>query len=403
MKKTLMLMIPLMMLASCQPKGDKIPGIDLTDLDTTVDPGQDFYRYANGGWMAKNPLTAEYARFGSFDKLAEDNVERLNGLFSQMTTMTPAAGTVDQKIVDLYKQGLDSARLNEEGTAPLKKYLDEIYACADKDAIVRELAAMNLAGDGGFFGIGVDADLMDSDTQILYLGQSGLGMGDRDYYVDPQNAELKEGYLKMLGKLFALCGISEPETRAKNALDIEDRLARISWTKVQNRDIAAIYNPMSTADIISRYSGFDFKTFFEGMNIPEQEKVIVEQPSFFDGFSAIFAESGVDAIKDYLAAQFISGSAGYLSDDIYDASFDFFSTQMRGITENKMGICASSTYELIFQDCRIPKENILGKQGIGFKIAMHTLDGGRIGIAAQALGIAAGALETTINKCSLVT
>jgi len=68
-----------------------------------------------------------------------------------------------------------------------------------------------------------------------------------------------------------------------------------------------------------------------------------------------------------------------------------------GTKENKMGICASSTYELIFQDCRIPKENILGKQGAGFKIAMHTLDGGRIGIAAQALGIAAGALETTIN------
>ena len=68
-----------------------------------------------------------------------------------------------------------------------------------------------------------------------------------------------------------------------------------------------------------------------------------------------------------------------------------------GTKENKMGICASSTYELIFTDCRIPKENILGQKGKGFGIAMHTLDGGRIGIAAQALGIAEGALETTIN------
>jgi alkylation response protein AidB-like acyl-CoA dehydrogenase len=68
-----------------------------------------------------------------------------------------------------------------------------------------------------------------------------------------------------------------------------------------------------------------------------------------------------------------------------------------GTKENKMGICGSSTYELIFTDCRIPKDNLLGKQGKGFNIAMHTLDGGRIGIAAQALGLAAGALETTIN------
>ena len=67
-----------------------------------------------------------------------------------------------------------------------------------------------------------------------------------------------------------------------------------------------------------------------------------------------------------------------------------------GTKEKKMGIRGSATYELIFQDCRIPKENLLGTQGKGFPIAMHTLDGGRIGIAAQALGIAAGALETTI-------
>ena len=68
-----------------------------------------------------------------------------------------------------------------------------------------------------------------------------------------------------------------------------------------------------------------------------------------------------------------------------------------GTKENKMGIRGSSTYELIFTDCRIPKENLLGQQGKGFNIAMHTLDGGRIGIAAQALGLAEGALETTIN------
>ena len=68
-----------------------------------------------------------------------------------------------------------------------------------------------------------------------------------------------------------------------------------------------------------------------------------------------------------------------------------------GKKEDKMGINASDTRELIFQDCRVPKENLLGKEGMGFKIAMATLDGGRIGIAAQALGIAQPALDETVK------
>ena len=112
-------MIPVMMLAACQTKEAKAPALDPTDMDLTVAPGENFFLYANGGWMQKNPLKPEYARFGSFDVLREKNVEDLNALFSEMTEMNPEAGTIDQKIVDLYKQGLDSTRLNAEGAAPL--------------------------------------------------------------------------------------------------------------------------------------------------------------------------------------------------------------------------------------------------------------------------------------------
>jgi len=328
-------MIPVMMLAACQPKETKAPALDPTDMDLTVAPGENFFQYANGGWMEKNPLKPEYARFGSFDVLREQNVENLNALFSEMTQMNPEAGTVEQKIVDLYKQGLDSTRLNAEGAAPLKKYLDELYAVADKKALAAHLGKMNLVGEGGFFGGGVDADLMDSKTQVFYLGQGGLGMGDRDYYVDPANAELRKGYEAMLAKLFALAGLDNAEQRAANAAGIEDKLAQFSWTSVQNRDMEKIYNPMSTAQIDKAYAGFDFKAFREAMSIPEMDKVIVEQPSFFQGFSKLFKESKLEVLKDYLAAHLISGAASCLSDDFYAANFDFFSTQMSGITEQK--------------------------------------------------------------------
>jgi putative endopeptidase len=228
-------MIPVMMLAACQPKETKAPALDPTDMDLTVAPGADFFQYANGGWMAKNPLKPEYARFGSFDVLREKNVEDLNALFSEMTNMNPEPGSIDQKIVDLYKQGLDSTRLNEEGAAPIKKYLDELYAVADKKALAAHLGQLNLVGEGGFFGGGVDADLMDSKTQVFYLGQGGLGMGDRDYYVDAANAELRKGYEAMLAKLFALAGLDNAEQRAANAAGVEDKLAQFSWTSSTSR------------------------------------------------------------------------------------------------------------------------------------------------------------------------
>ena len=254
MKKLLVFLLPLVMLAACQPKGEKVPAIDLTDMDLTVSPGDDFYQYANGGWIAKNPLKPEYASFGSFDVLRENNVTRLNDLFAEMSEMSPKAGTVDQKIVDLYKQGLDSVRLNAEGGQPLQKYLDQLYAVSDKAGLAAELADENKYGEGGFFSVGVQADLMDSQVQILYLGQGGLGMGDRDYYVDPANADLLKGYTDMLTKLFSLSGYEDAAQKAANAVKIENQLAEISWTSVQNRDYTKQYNPLSTADICARWT-----------------------------------------------------------------------------------------------------------------------------------------------------
>ena len=329
-------MLPVMFAAaSCQPKSEKVPAIDMSYLDLSVAPGTDFNQYANGGWIKNNPLKAEYARFGSFDQLREDNVERLNGLFAEMSKLNPAKGTVDQKIVDLYKLGLDSTRLNAEGAEPVKDELKLIYSAGDKKELVGVLAKLNLAGGGGFFGMGVDADLMDSNNQVLYLGQGGLGMGDRDYYVDAENAELHSKYQQMLEKLFTLSGEADAAARAENAVKLEDALASFSWTSVQNRDYTKLYNPMSTEEIAKTFKGFDFGSFFQAMGIPAQDKVIVEQPSFFEGFAKLFESSGLAELQDYLAAHSLMSAAPYMSDDFYAAHFDFFSTAMSGVTEQK--------------------------------------------------------------------
>lgn len=331
-----MLMAVAAMAASCTGgKQAKISGIDLSYIDTTVSPATDFYQYATGGWQKNNPLKPEYARFGSFDYLNDNNEDRLNQLFKEMTQMTAEKGSVEQKISDIYKMGLDSIRLNAEGFAPVKKYLDEVYAIQDKSELAKLVAELHQNGEAPFFGTFVMSDLMDSDNQILYVGQDGLGIGDRDYYTDPANAEIKKGYKNFLTKIFTLAGVESPEKAAANALGVEDELANISWTSVQEREMEKLYNPISTAEFEAKYPGFDFKTYFAAMNIPDQEHMNVNEPSFFEGFSKLIEKTDLNVLKDYVAGRLISGSCGSTSDDFYKASFDFFGTQMSGVTEPK--------------------------------------------------------------------
>ena len=328
-------MISFAMLAACGPKQEKVPAIDLSNIDTTFAPGADFYRYAVAGWQKNNPLGAEYARFGTFDRLRENNVERLNDLFASMATMKTKKGSVDQKIVDLYKQGLDSVRLNAEGAAPLQKYIAEVQAIADKKEFASHLAKMHLEGEGSLFHVFVEADLMDSDSQILYLSQGGLGIGDRDYYVKKENAALKEGYRAFLVKVLELAGVPEAAKIADNTVAVEDYLALNSWTREQERDYIKLYNPMSTAQIVEAFPGFDFAAFFEAGGLPEQEKIIVGEPSFFQALSDYVAKTDLAVLKDYVLAHLVSGGCGALNDEFYDAQFEFYSRQLSGIQEQK--------------------------------------------------------------------
>ncbi|MFA6591739.1 MAG: M13 family metallopeptidase [Bacteroidales bacterium] len=315
---------------------EKVPAIDLKSMDLTVSPGTDFYQYSTGGWQKNNPLKPEYARFGSFDVLNDNNQKRLNDLFSSMTKMKTEKGSVDRKISDLYKMGLDSVKLNEEGGKPLALYTKRINAAKSKEDIIKCVARIhNYASGSPFFAAFVESDLMDSDSQLLWLSQSGLGMGDRDYYIDPKNAELKAGYEKFISKIFTLSGLSSPENRAASVLAVEDALAESSWTSVQERDIQKMYNPMSTSQLEEKYPNIGFKTYFAERGIPAQDKLMVCEPSFFEGLDSLFAASSVEQLKDYLLGQLISDASGSLSDEYYTASFDFFSKQMSGVQQQK--------------------------------------------------------------------
>ena len=335
MKKFFIMLIPILGLAACSSPKQQAPALDLTDLDTTVSPKVDFYQYATGGWRKKNPLKPEFSRYGSFDAIAENTQKQLNDLFAAMTEMKTEKGSVEQKISDLYKMGLDSVRRNNDGAAPILEGIAEIRAIDSKDALARKLGSLSKVGEGGFYGTGVEADLTDSNTQILYIGQGGLGMGDRDYYLDPANAELKAGYLAFLEKVFTLSGLKDASVLAAKALSVEDAMAAIFWEKERLRDMTAIYNPMSSDQFIANYPGLRMNLVFEEAGIPAQEKIVVEQPSYFEELSKYFESAPLEDLKAYLLGQYVSSACGALSDDFYTASWEFFSHQMAGAQEQR--------------------------------------------------------------------
>ena len=334
MKKSLILMMSVLAFAACAPKSGA-PALDMSSLDPSTSPKEDFYQYATGGWQVNNPLKPEFSRYGSFDAIAERTRENLNALFESMTTLETTPGTVEQKISDLYKMALDSTTRNELGAKPIQPYIQEIQAVQSKDELATLLGKMNLYGEGGFFGAYVTSDLTDSNSQILYISQSGLGMGDRDYYLLDSNKELKEGYKAFLVKVLELAGIADAKAVMEKDMYVEDALAKASWTREQTRDVAAGYNPMSSDQLNKRWKNIRFDLICKEAGIAPQEKMVVEQPSFFDGLDKLFAKTDLETLKAYQLCQFVSGQCGALSDDFYTASWEFFSHQMAGAQEQQ--------------------------------------------------------------------
>ena len=322
---------------SCGTKsaGEKVPAIDLASLDPSISAKEDFYQYATGGWQKNHPLKPEYSRYGSFDVLRENNEIRLNELFQGLSSVKAEKGSVQQKISDLYAMGLDSTRLNAEGVNPVKPYLDALESVKDVESYVRAMADIELHGDGGCWGVYAESDMTDNSNTVLYITQSGLALGNRDYYLLAENAELREGYLDFLKKIFTIAGDEKAEQKAKDAFDFQMTIAEPSWSMIQQRDIEARYNPMTPEQLYKEYPALRFDAYLDAMGIPAQSKIILEQPSYFKALNRIVAKTNPRVLRHYLQAQLLSGACGYISDDFTDASFDFFSAQMSGIKEQK--------------------------------------------------------------------
>jgi len=337
--KKLMIIVSAAVLSACGGAQQKssVPAIDTTNLDRSVALNEDFYQFATGGWQKKNPLKPEYSRYGAFDVLAENNEKRINELFQSMNDSKPAAGSVEQKITDIYKLGMDSVRLNNEGAAPIAETVKKILAISDRSELTPVIAGMHASVANPFFGCGVGADMMNSEINALYFAQSGLMMSDRDYYLLPENEKIREAYRTYLATCFRLYGMPEEEIgkAVDGVLNVEMALADKFWSNVELRNTEARYNPMTREDFEKSYDAIDWPTYYKIMGIGDFSSLIVSTPSSLEKANDILKNAPLEDLRYYLAATYIDAAASYLSDDFQQASFEFYGKTMSGKQQMK--------------------------------------------------------------------
>lgn len=337
--KTKTLLVSFSMVATAACAQNLSSGIDKANMNLDVKPGADFYEYAAGGWLKTHPLDAEHPTNGAFVDLEEQNQKRIKGLIEEYSSTSQPKGSLGQKIGDLYNLMMDSVRLNREGAAPLKPVLAKVEAIKNKKEYQLVTAQLDYHGVGAMmFGISVGADQRNASQNIVGISQGGIGLGERDYYLndDEQTVKVRNAYKEYIKTLFQLVGDDEQTAQKKSdvLLAIETRIAKASYDNVKLRDVNANYHKMSYAQLISDYPEIDWGNIFLAQGFPPFAEVDLGQPEPIKEVEKILEETSLDDLKIYAEAKVISSATNSLSDDFRAASFKFNQT-LSGVKQDR--------------------------------------------------------------------
>ncbi len=335
--------LPVLMFAAapaCGVMAQNKSGLVLADLDKTVSPATDFYQFATGGWQKSHPLPAAYSRYGSFDMLQENVNKQINTILTDLSKKKYQAGTNERKLSDFYKMAMDSARRNQEGIAPVKPMLDEMEAAKTLEALRQVQLKYGKMGFGVPFGSYFGADDKNVTMNIFSVGQGGLTLGQKDWYVNPDKAtsDIREAFKKHIVRMFELFGFNHADAQRKmqSVFRFETELALVSKSNVELRDPQANYNKMTLAQFEETYPNIPLKAYTqaEGIDTKYIQELIVGQPAFFAGLDKLLPLLTADDLRAIMEWDLIQGSASYLSDAVREANFDFFGKTMSGRKED---------------------------------------------------------------------
>jgi len=309
-------------------------GLNIANLDTTAIPGMDFFRYATGGWSKANPIPDEYARYGSFDQLRENNQKQIKDLIEELGKSQHEQGSAAQKIGDLYRMGMDSVKLSSDGAAPIMNQLADINAAATVDDIIKLSGEIRHYTSAPFVGFYVGADDKNSSMNIVHLYQSGLGLGERDYYTaqDDNSKKLREGYTNLMIRQFKNAGYTDNDAKnaAKSAMKIEMALAQSHFEKEKTRIPELNYHKLKVEELNDSVAQFKWDAFFEAVGAKDLKELNVSQIEPVAAAVKLISELPINESKAYLSWCLINAAANYLSDDFVNANFDFYGKQMSG-------------------------------------------------------------------------
>jgi putative endopeptidase len=337
MRLFLILFSVMVIISSCTSKvQESTPPIALSNMDLSVNPGDDFFRYANGGWLVANPIPDDYSRYGSFEQLREANDQQLQDLIAQISADKKALqGSNRQKIRDFYNSAMDTMAIEENGVGPLMPYIERINALQTKVELGEAFAFFHQLGSRPLFGLFASQDRMNTEMMIATIGQGGLGMSDRDYYLkdDARSLEIRSAYEKLIETIFTLAGHNADQAieARQTIMAMETRLADASMDRIERRNPYATYNKKTVEELRSLVPSFNWLDYFDGVGISIEE-LNVSQPLFFAASEKLINDFDLNAWKTYLTWNLLRSSASYLSSDFDNAAFEFYGRVMSGRT-----------------------------------------------------------------------
>ncbi|WP_462318514.1 M13 family metallopeptidase [Marinilabilia sp.] len=304
------------------------------NMDTTVSPGENFYMYANGGWIENHPLPDDKSRYGAFDMLAEENREKVRTIIEEAAEMEAKDGSVAQQIGDFFATGMDTVAIEKAGLDPLQDQFDLIAKVKNPETLVKVTAELQKQQIYPFFYLYSSPDKKNSDMVITNFYQGGLGLPDRDYYFDEseRGEKLRTAYKKYLTTLFTLKGESENKAMetANEVFELEKRMAMASNTRLENRNPQKTYNPTDVDEMAEMAPGFDWKLYFETVGLTDPGKINVGQPDFMAEVASMAKEVSPEKWHAYLTATVLRAMAPYLTQDFVDASFEMYGKTLSG-------------------------------------------------------------------------
>lgn len=329
-----------LILGACSNKSKQIVTLDLNNLDTTVNPADDFFRFVNGTWYDKTEIPADEGSWGSFDELRKNNrATVLSILEKAASNKAYTEGTDQRKAADFYAVGMDTVLAEKRGIEPLKPWLAKIEEINSLENLQKVLAEMHVVGFTGFFGIGVLGDLKNSSMNALYLFSNALGLPNRDYYTndDSTSIALREKYVMHIERMLGFISGTDEDlsAKAKNIYNIEYQLALASLTPIEMRNIPLLYNKMDIAELTSHTPSVDWSTYLSDNMVNDVDSLIVTEPKFMQEVEVVLTNTPLEEIKDYLRWHLIDRASSYLTKEIDQANFDFYGKELSGSQEMK--------------------------------------------------------------------